>query len=381
MSNNFDVIVIGAGSVGTPIAFEIRKKHLSVVMIEALPSVGQGSNKKAIGGIRATHSDQAKILLSQKSIEIFSTWEEKYGIPIDWEQKGYSFVAYDQEHKKKLQSLLKIQKQFGLNINWMEKEILQEIIPNINPDGLLGGTFSPEDGCASPLMTAAAYYNLAKKSGVSFKFNEKVIAINKKTDVFNVQTTKSTYQSSIVINAAGGGAKKINQLLGIDLPLDPDSHEGAITEPIEKISHPMVVDMRSFPGSANVYFHQLPTGQYILCLTPSPLEKGEDERATSRFLPLLADRVFHLMPNLLNLRVRRTWRGLYPMTPDGAPILGETSEGFYQAIGMCGQGFMLGPGIGQLMARVVTENFVEQDHLILQQLSPTRNFSKIEILK
>ena len=62
-----------------------------------------------------------------------------------------------------------------------------------------------------------------------------------------------------------------------------------------------------------------------------------------------------LMPRLANIRVRRTWRGLYPMTPDGSPLVGwaREVEGFIQAVGMCGQGFMLGPGLGELLARMV----------------------------
>ena len=54
-----------------------------------------------------------------------------------------------------------------------------------------------------------------------------------------------------------------------------------------------------------------------------------------------------LVPRLRHLKVRRTWRGLYPMTPDGFPIVGKERElaGYYHAVGMCGQGYMLGPGI------------------------------------
>jgi sarcosine oxidase subunit beta len=81
-------------------------------------SVGQGSNKTAIGGIRATHSDPAKIRLSLKSIEIFSTWKERYGDDQGWVQGGYSFVAYREREERILKDLLEIQKRYGLNIDW-----------------------------------------------------------------------------------------------------------------------------------------------------------------------------------------------------------------------------------------------------------------------
>jgi len=89
------------------------------------------------------------------------------------------------------------------------------------------------------------------------------------------------------------------------------------------------------------------------------------------------------MPRLKNIRVRRTWRGLYPMTPDGAPIIGKTNEveGFIQATGMCGQGFMLGPGVGELLTRMVNGQLTDKDEEVLTILSPYRPFSKEELLK
>ena len=184
MKTNYDVIVIGAGSVGLPIAFELSKKKFSVLVIEEKPSFGQGSNKKAIGGIRATHSNHAKIALCKRSIEIYSMWEEKNNYSIDWEQKGYSFVAYDQEQKENLKNLIGLQKTYGLNIDWVEKNDLLSIAPNLNPENLLGGSFSPEDGSASPLKVAFSYFELAKENKVEFLFSEKVIDINETNGVF-----------------------------------------------------------------------------------------------------------------------------------------------------------------------------------------------------
>lgn len=71
------------------------------------------------------------------------------------------------------------------------------------------------------------------------------------------------------------------------------------------------------------------------------------------------------------------------MTPDGSPIVGEAKEceGVIQAAGMCGQGFMLGPAIGEMLARMVTKKLITTDHEILDILSPYRVFSAQEKLK
>jgi sarcosine oxidase subunit beta len=81
--------------------------------------------------------------------------------------------------------------------------------------------------------------------------------------------------------------------------------------------------------------------------------------------------------------VRRTWRGLYPMTPDGNPIVGKVNEveGFINAVGMCGQGFMLGPGLGELISRVLSEKTNSRDNEILKTLSNERDFRVEEELK
>ena len=91
----------------------------------------------------------------------------------------------------------------------------------------------------------------------------------------------------------------------------------------------------------------------------------------------------NLLPRLKNLRVRRMWRGLYPMSPDGSPLVGWSHEveGLLHAAGMCGQGFMLGPGVGEVVARLMTQKSTEQDRIILDGFSPYRSFGGEEALK
>lgn len=381
---HYDVIVIGAGSVGAPAAFYLAQAGLKTLVLESAASVGQGSNKKAIGGIRATHSDPAKIQLCLRSIEIFSTWQETFGEDIEWYEGGYVYVAYRPREEKILKDLLVTQKSFGLNINWLPAPELLKIIPDLNPRDLMGGTFSPQDGSASPLLAVHAFYRHAVQLGAEFRYNEPVTEIIVESgQVKAVRTPAGVYSTRCVINAAGPWAQQVGQLTGLDLPVRPDSHESAITEAVARFLHPMVVDIRPAPGSSNYYFYQHITGQIVFCITPSPNIWGYDCDETSDFLPMVSKRMLQIMPRLANIRVRRTWRGLYPMTPDGAPIVGRVKEiqGLVLAVGMCGQGFMLGPGLGELLARIVTDSLNPQDQIILDTLSPYRNFTGQELLK
>jgi len=383
-NNDYEVIIAGAGSVGTPAAMFLAQAGFKVLVIDPNPSNGQGSNKRAIGGLRATHSDPAKIQLALRSLDIISGWKEKYGDDLEWYKGGYCFVAYREEEEKTLKEVLPVQKSLGLNIDWLEAKELRQLLPDLNPHDLRGGTLSPDDGHASPLLVNEAFYRQARRAGADFNFKETITGLKiERRKIKGVITDRGNYGAQVVINAAGAWAAEVAKMAGINIPVTPDSHEAAVTEPVQRFFHPMIVDLRPVKGSANYYFYQHATGQVIFCITPSPSRWGFDVRETSQFLPMVSKRMIDLMPRLKNIRVRRTWRGLYPMTPDGFPIVGWAKEvdGFLQAAGMCGQGFMLGPGVAELLTRIVSGKPEPADEEILSYLSPYRSFVSEEKLK
>jgi sarcosine oxidase, subunit beta len=379
----FDIIIIGAGSIGVPLAFYLAKKGMKVGVLEKLASEGRGQNRAAIGGIRATHSDPAKIKICKMSIELLKNMKSEHGKEIDWISGGYLFPVYDDRTEKALKKLLIKQKEFELNIDWIDSEQVKELVPGINPDNLKGGTFSPEDGSASPLKVTGAYLSLAKKLGAEFFFNEEVKEIETEGNkITSITSSKEKYCAGMIINAAGANAMEIGLLTGIDVPVTPDSHEAGITEPVQPFFKPMVVDIRPDEQSANYYFYQNKEGQVVFCITPRPSIIGKDTDNTSEFLPLVIKRMLNLYPRLRNLRIRRTWRGLYPMTPDGFPIVGFTNEfeNLFLTVGMCGQGFMIGPGLGKIVSEIIVDKSTKYN-FITEQLSLYRKFSGVEMLK
>jgi len=384
MNTNYDVIVIGAGSIGQPTALYLAEAGFKVLVLDPEHGPGQGNNKKAIGGVRATHSDFGKISVCLRSIEIFKNWEAERGDDIGWLSNGYSYPAYNEKDAETLQNLMKVQHSFGLNIKWLSPEEYNEVVPGILMEGLLGSTFSPEDGSCSPLLVTSAYFSHALRAGVEYRFNEKVTGFEIVDGmVAKVKTNQGSYSSAWVINAAGNQAREIGALAGLDLPVFPDCHEAGITEPVARFFEPMVIDMRKAPGSANFYFYQNIEGQVVFCITPDPAILGIDNRSTSEFLPMCSKRMLHIYPRLRNLKVRRTWRGQYPMTPDGFPIVGIMKEvqNMVQAVGMCGQGFMLGPGMGELITRICQDKLSADDLRVLKSFDPYRQFTGQEAFK
>ena len=382
MDNIYDVIIIGAGSIGVPTALNLALRKQKVLVIDGESAPGQQNNKKAIGGVRATHSDYGKINVCKRSIEIMKTWKETWGDDIGWMSNGYSYPAYTEEDEKTLKDLMKVQHSYGLNITWVSPEEYNELVPGINKEGLRGSTYSPEDGSCSPLLLGSAYYFHSLEAKVQYRFREKVIGFDmSQSKIKKVITDKGTYSTGMVINAAGNYGKEIAAMAGLNLPVQPDNHEAGITEPVARFMGPMVVDMRIRPGSENFYFYQNNEGQIVFCITPKPPITGIDNRSTSVFLPMCTKRMLEVYPRLHSLRVRRTWRGQYPMTPDGFPIVGKSGDSLINAIGMCGQGFMLGPGLGELITRICLDELTESDLHILQSFNPERDFSGMEAFK
>ena len=275
-----------------------------------------------------------------------------------------------------------VQKSYGLNIDWIGPDEVRERCPGIRWEGLLGGTFSPEDGHLSSLKMIGAFYRLARQANVDFFFKTEVVGIE--TDKGKVQavvTDRGKISCSHVVNAAGGFGREVSLMVGTDLPVYPDSHEAGVTEPVQRFFLPMIVDIVPDEQSDNYYFYQNAENQIVFCITPRPKRLGTDRRSTSEFLPMVVPRMLHLYPRLRNLKVRRIWRGLYPMTPDGKPIVGfdREVEGFFHAIGMCGQGLMLGPGLADIIAQAIAEG--QEDEEVFADLSPYRDFSGEELLK
>lgn len=382
---DYDAIIVGAGSVGVPTAMALGTMGMRTLVVDAKPSPGQGDNKRAIGGIRATHSDPAKIRVGLRSLEIFSTWKEAHGDDIEWLKGGYVFPVYREQEQAALKRLLSMQQRFGLNIDFIDADALQRIVPGIASEGLLGGTYSPDDGSASPLLAVNAFTRRAIEKGVRFRFNEPVNGLLvEKGRVAGIRTGKDCYRAAVVVDAAGAHSRPLCQTADVDIPVTPDSHEGAITEPVARMFSCMVVDLRPGPGSKNYYFYQNIHGQVVFCITPDPPILGTDTRETSAFLPQVAARLVDLIPRLQHLRVRRVWRGRYPMSPDGSPIVGWSPhiDGLFHVAGMCGQGFMLGPGIGELAARAIAGSESDTDRQTLAIFSPGRRFEEVrETLK
>ena len=377
MANTYDAIVVGGGSIGVPTALALTKRRLKTLLLERRSAVGQGENKAAIGGVRATHSDPAKILLCMRTLDTVSTWKETYGDNIGWKTGGYAFPAYSEQVENTLRDLLPNQRQYGLVNDYIDKKQMIELVPGINEENLRGGTYSPNDGQVSSLMLPPVLMRHAMKNGADIHVNERVTGyVTTNNAISGVVTDKGQYSAPIVVIASGSDASEHGKMLNINIPVTPDSHEAGITAPVEHFLGPLVVDLRPGPEgkTVNFYFGQNHEGQIIFCYSPKELFTGTNHESLSEFLPIVASRMISLVPRFKHLLVRRVWRGCYPMTPDGVPIISnvENISGLTLAVGMCGQGFMLGIGVGEEAASLA----VDHKYKLPREASDTLRFER-----
>ncbi len=348
-----NIVIVGAGISGVAIAYNLAKKGVKEIVVFDDNYLSGGATGRCGAGIRQQWGTKNNCILAKKSVEFFETAQEELGYPrdIEFKQEGYLVVATTKEEDIQFAKNVILQNSLGIPAKVLTPEEAQGIVPHLNLDIVTSATFCPTDGHLNPFKVTDAYYLAAKRLGVKFFYEEKVkeiIVKNKKivkvvTDNYEVITNK-------VVNAAGGYAKEVGDMVGIDIPVYSENHEILVTEPIEKIQGPMVISF-----SKNIYCQQVPHGSFIMGRSDPDMPKGHNTDSSWHFLDEMAKTVVEILPPIGDLRVIRQWGGLYNLSPDRQPIISDVKElpGFYLACGFSGHGFMFAPMTGLLLSEII----------------------------
>ncbi len=346
-----DVVIVGAGIQGCAVAYNLAKMGCKDVVVIERNTVSSGSTGRCGAGIRAQWGTEMNCRLGIASIEIFENLSEELGMDIGLHQGGYLMIAYKKSEFEQLKKNVELQNKLGIKSKIVTEDEAKEICPLLNTEGAVGFTFHQRDGHADPMLTTFAYAEAAERLGVKiYKFTE-VIGIDVENGkIKGVNTSRGYISTRVVVNCAGGYSKEVAELAGVDIPTYSERHEILVTEPIERVSEPMLM---SFSG--NFYIQQRPHGSFIMGYGPEEHAKTHAVNSTWPFLEEMARKFVRLLPALKDLRVVRQWAGSYNMTPDAQPILGEVDEveGFYLSVGFSGHGFMFGPITGKLIAELI----------------------------
>lgn len=343
-----NVVIIGGGISGLSIAYNLAKLGMEDVIVVEKRYLGSGSTGKCGTGIRQQFTTKEHIVLMKESVKLWEKLSEELGHDIGYKQTGYLWLIRNEEELSMFKENVKIQNEYGVPSRIISVEEALEIVPQLNPDVFIAAAFCHKDGKASPFKTINAYYEAGKKLGVEYyTYTEVKGIIVENEKIKRVITSRGNIETKKVVNAAGAGARKVGEMVGIKIPVENIRHHIMVTEPFQEFIKPMVI-------RGKLYFTQTDRGGIIggidMPETPSqPLKSRLD------FLEVFARNLVKVMPILKNVNILRQWAGYYVTTKDNHPILGESEkiEGFYLATGYSGHGFMMGPVIGKLIAELI----------------------------
>jgi sarcosine oxidase subunit beta len=351
-----DVVLIGGGIVGSSIACHLVAAGCkNVLVIERETAQGKGSTGKSMGGVRAQFSTPINIQMSLYSIPFYASFEERLGYPCDYRPQGYLFCATSEKHMAYLRANYEKQVALGLkNVRLVTGDEIRGLFPQLRGDDIVGGSFCSTDGFVDPYSAMIGFMTWASDRGATLLKNASVTGITRTDDgSFEVATTRDVVSTRTVVNCAGAWAAPIASMLGIDLPVEPLRRMLVPTEPFAQFPHtaPMIVDMSNG-------FHFRPESRGFLLAWNDPEETpGYKTDLDPSFIEKILTRAADRVPVFENIEInpKRAWAGLYEMTPDHHPILGESPEvpGFFFANGFSGHGVMHSPATGKILSDLI----------------------------
>ncbi|HLQ76623.1 MAG TPA: FAD-dependent oxidoreductase [Terriglobia bacterium] len=350
-----EVAIIGGGIVGSSIAYHLVAAGCkNVLVIERETAQGKGSTGKSMGGVRAQFSTPVNIQMSLYSIPFYASFEEWLGYPCDYRPQGYLFCANSEKHMDYLRTNYEKQVVMGLtNVKLVAGDEIRSLFPQLRADDIIGGSFCSTDGFVDPYSAMIGFMTWASDRGAVLWKNARVTGISKGDGCFEIITTRDRVSARTVVNCAGAWSAAIARMVGIELPVEPLRRMLVPTEPFDQFPHtaPMIIDMSNG-------FHFRPEGRGFLLAWNDPEETpGYKTDFEPAFIEKILTRAADRVPVFENLAVnpKRAWAGLYEMTPDHHPILGESPEvpGFFFANGFSGHGVMHAPATGKILSDLI----------------------------
>jgi sarcosine oxidase subunit beta len=351
-----DVVIVGGGIVGASIAYHLTASGCrDVLIIERESALGKGSTGKSMGGVRAQFSTPVSIQMSMYSIPFYASFEERLGYPCDYRPQGYLFCATNDQQMAYLRTNYAQQVKIGLkDVRLVGGDEIRGMFPQLRGDDIVGGSFCSSDGFVDPYSAMIGFITWAYDHGATLWKNTAVTGLTRDAGgIATVETTRGAVATRKVVDCAGAWAASVARFVGVDLPVEPLRRMLVPSEPFDEFPHtaPMIVDMSNG-------FHFRPEARGFLLAWNDPEETpGFRTEFDAGFVEKILMRAADRVPCFANLPVnpKRAWAGLYEMTPDHHPILGEAPgvPGFFLANGFSGHGVMHAPATGKILSDLI----------------------------
>lgn len=351
-----DVVIIGGGCMGASIAYHLAERRAgTIVLLEREPFLAMGSTGRNAGGVRYQFSTPVNIQLSLYSLDIIANFQEHFGVSADYHPIGYLFLLTQPEHVTQFKANIALQQSLGVKwVRYLEPHEIAELIPLVNLEGVLGGSICPRDGTADPYTVTQTFASEARKRGAHVAAETNVVGIETRGGrVACVKTERGEIATRAVVNCAGPWAARIGAMVGLDVPIVPLRRQFFNTDELPAVprDHPFVIEFET-----TLYFHPDHPG-LLVGMSNRKETPGETYAIDEAFHLETLERAVYRLPLLEHARVVKQLAGLYEVTPDAHPILGQSRDvaGFYICAGFSGHGFQHSPAAGRVLSEIILD--------------------------
>ena len=365
MPGSGTIVIVGGGVVGSSIAYHLRRDgHAGrVVVVERDPTYVRASSFLAMGGIRQQFSSAVNIQLAQYSTRFYAEFDRALRVPghvphTNFRQRGYLFLV-DDGMADRFEARVERQRRLGAHVERLTLDQLRALVPGVRLDDIRFGVFGPDDGYGEPREVLAGFRAAAAAAGAEYLTAEVVGLTRRSGRVAGVVLDGGErVPGDAVVNAAGPFATRLGAMAGIDLPIQPVRQQlFRCALPVRwPYRFPVVIDPTGVHWRHDDPVTESDPDRLVVACTRHDEPPGENfecdlSRWETDFRPPLVRR----LPGLEPLTLIEGWAGLYAMSPDHNPLLGEhpAAPGFFLANGFSGHGLMIAPAVGKVLSELI----------------------------
>jgi glycine cleavage system aminomethyltransferase T/glycine/D-amino acid oxidase-like deaminating enzyme len=370
---NSKVVVIGGGVAGCSVAYHLAKYGWKDTILLERDQLTSGTTWHAAGLVGQLGASSTITKLRKYSLDLYKELEKKTGLSTGLKQNGAITVASSEERLQELLRQATAAQLFDINVDVLNKQQVKDLYPVINDKDILGGVYMPEDGQADPVGVTNVLAKAARIEGVKIFEKtpvDKILVINKK--IKGVQTEFGIIDCEYVVLATGMWSRQIGEDIGVSVPLYPNEHFYAITEPLKNLPKNLPV-LRDY--NSCLYLKE-DAGKMLVGIfepnakpafkdkgiVPNDFSFGEFPDDFDHFEPYL-EKSFHRLPMLENAGIRKFFSGPESFTPDTQYLLGETAEikNLFTCCGFNSIGIASSGGAGRVTAEWMINGHMNED--------------------
>lgn len=370
MAVRADVAIIGAGVVGTSVAFQLSRLGAADVLLlerEALP--GTGSTSKANGGIRAQFTTDVNVAMSLASMDILDALAQEIGEPPLYRKAGYLFLTGYPERFGAMQAAAAFQRARGVAVEVLDEAGVRSRAPYA-AGPVAGGTFGARDGFIDPGALAGFFLREASRAGVRTLYGAGVSGLARAVAGFRLETGAGEVAAQAVVIAAGPWSGGVASLAGVDVPVVPVRRHVFVSGPCPAL--PPVIPMTIDADSGVLVRRE--GNRVAIAWSNADEPQGFNAAFDPDFALRFADALETRFPSVAaaGLDLRKSWSGLYEVTPDHHAILGPVAAvpGLFVASGFSGHGVMHAPAAGRAIAEMIVRG--RSETVDVRALAPER---------